>query len=225
MGKKYFSGIVKGFFRFFNRLRLFIINIVFWGIIAAVAVLLFQGEIVPDVNKNSVLKISLDGTVVEQYSGGYQSEIEGIVSGGGEILLRDIREVLDFAASDDRVTSVFLDLSNFPGFRLCKASGDCHSIEKIRNNGKKIVCYSDSFDNSSYYLASHTGTVVLDPLGEVRLRGFGRFRNYYRKGLDKYSIRMNVFKAGISRAQLTRICMKRCLTMTGRLCPCFMTGL
>ena len=196
MAKKYFSGIVKGVFRFFNRLRLFIINIVFWGILLAFAVLLFHGELAPDVQEKTVLKVKLSGYLVEQYSGGYQSGIEDIVSENGEILLRDVKEAIDYASSDDRITSIFLDLSGFRGGGLSKIQETGKSLEKFRNKGKKIICYSDKLDNSSYYLASRADSIVLDPLGEVRLRGFSSYRNYYRKGLDKFSIKMNIFKAG-----------------------------
>lgn len=196
MGKRYFSGIIKGIFSFFNKLRLFLINIAFWGLILAAAVFIFKGDMAPDINKNTVLKIHLNGHITEQYSGGYRAEIESIVSGQGEILLRDIKEIIDFASSDERITSIFLDLSGFKGGGFAKLQEIGKSLEKFKNSGKKIICYAEVLDNSSYYLASSADKIVLDQFGELRLRGFSTYRNYYKKGLDKYSIKMNVFKAG-----------------------------
>ena len=196
MGKKYFSAIIKGIFRFFNRLRLFLVNIIFWGLLAGLAFLLFQGEIVPDVNRNTVLKVALNGQIVEQHTGGYQSELENLAYGRGEILLRELKKVIDSAASDDRITSMFLDLSGFEGSGLAKLQETASSLDKFKESGKKIICYSDKFGTGSYYLASRADKIILDPLGEIRLRGFSSYRNYFKKGLDKYSIKMNVFKAG-----------------------------
>ena len=196
MGKKYFSGIVKGIFRFFNRLRLFIINIIFWGIVAGLVFFLFQGEIIPDVKRNTVLKLALNGQIVEQHSGGYQAGLENLAYDRGEILLRELKKVIDYAADDDKITSMFLDLSGFEGSGLAKLQETAFSLDKFRKTGKKIICYSDKFNTGSYFLASRADTIVLDPQGEVRLRGFSSYRNYFKKGLDKYSIKMNVFKAG-----------------------------
>ena len=196
MGKKYFSGIIKGFFRFFNRLRLFILNIIFWGILGGLVFLLFRGEMVPDINRNTVLKIALNRPIVEQYTGGYQSKIENLASGSGEILLREIKTVIDYAATDDRITSMFLDLSGFRGSGLAKLQETARSLDKFRESGKEITCYSDKFSTGSYFLASCADTIVLDPIGEIRLKGPGSYRNYFKKGLDKYSIKMNVFREG-----------------------------
>ncbi len=120
MAKKYFSGIIKGFFRFLNRLRLFLINVLFWGIILAAMLLVFRGQIVPGVNSNTVLNISLNGQIVEQYSGGYQSELESLSTGRGEILLRDLKSAIDYASTDDRISSMFLDLSGLSASGLAK---------------------------------------------------------------------------------------------------------
>ena len=196
MAKKYFSGVIKGFFRFLNNLRLFLINLLFWGIILAAVFLVFRGQIVPEVNNNTVLNISLNGYLVEQYSGGYKTELENLSTGNREILLRDLKRAIDYASSDDRITSIFLDLSGLSASGLSKIQEIALSLENFRKSGKEILCFSQSYNNGSYYLASRADRIIMDPLGEVRLRGFSNYINYYKKGLDKFSIKMNVFKAG-----------------------------
>ena len=51
MGKKYFSGLIRNIFRFFNIFRIFVLNIVFWGIIAVMAAAALKGSIVPSIEK------------------------------------------------------------------------------------------------------------------------------------------------------------------------------
>jgi len=196
MGKRHFSNLIKGIFSFFNTIRVLVLNLVFWGIIFVFAAVLLKGEMVPDVVDDTVLVVDLGGYIVEQYTGGYQSEIESRIGERGEDLLRDIKEVIDAASVDDRIRSMFLDLSGFKGSGFSKLQEIGKSLEKFKESGKQIICFGEVLKNGSYYLASFADKIVLDPFGEVRIRGFSSYRSYYKKGIDKFSINVNVFRSG-----------------------------
>ncbi len=196
MGKKYFSGLIRNIFRFFNIFRIFVLNIVFWGIIAVMAAAALKGSIVPSIEKETVLVLHLNGRIVEQYSGSYSNEFESSVTGNGELLLRDIRAVIDHAAEDDKITSLLIDLSGFSGGGFSKLQEIGSSLRIFREKGKKIITFAESLKNGSYYIASFSDRIVLDPFGDISIRGFSSYRNYYKLGLDRYGIRMNIFRAG-----------------------------
>jgi protease-4 len=151
---------------------------------------------IPEIADDTVLVVDLNGYIVEQYTGGYQSEIESRFGERGEDLLRDVKEVIDTASGDDRIKSMFLDLSGFKGGGFSKLQEIGRSLEKFSESGKQIICFGEVLKNGSYFLASYADEIVLDPFGEVRLRGFSSYRSYYKKGLDKFSINVNVFRSG-----------------------------
>ncbi len=47
-----------------------------------------------------------------------------------------------------------------------------------------------------YYLAAQADEVLLNPDGMVLIEGFGRYRTYYREGIDRLGITWNVFRVG-----------------------------
>ena len=59
-----------------------------------------------------------------------------------------------------------------------------------------MVAYSDGMMQGQYYLAAQADEVYLHPQGMLLLEGFGRWRNYYKEGLDRYGIDVHVFRVG-----------------------------
>ena len=58
------------------------------------------------------------------------------------------------------------------------------------------MAYADSYPQAQYYLAAHADEVYLHPQGMVLLEGFGRWRNFYKDGLDRLGVKMHVFRVG-----------------------------
>ncbi len=70
------------------------------------------------------------------------------------------------------------------------------ALADFKKSGKKVVAYTDGCLQSQYYLASQADELFLHPQGMVVLDGFGRWRNYYKEGLDRYGIKLHVFRVG-----------------------------
>ena len=70
------------------------------------------------------------------------------------------------------------------------------AIAEFKATGKPVVAYSDFYLRDSYYLASTADEVLLHKMGMVILDGYGRFRTYYKEGIDKLELDWNVFKVG-----------------------------
>ena len=70
------------------------------------------------------------------------------------------------------------------------------AIADFKKSGKKVVAYSDGLMQAQYYLAAQADEVYLHPQGMLLLEGFGRWRNYYKEGLDRYGIDVHVFRVG-----------------------------
>ena len=59
-----------------------------------------------------------------------------------------------------------------------------------------MIAVGDSFSASQYYLAEHANEIMLNPMGEVMINGLSSYRSYFKEGLDKLEITMNIFRAG-----------------------------
>ena len=66
----------------------------------------------------------------------------------------------------------------------------------LAQSGKKVVAYADSYAQGPYYLAAQADEVYLHPQGMVLLEGYGRWRNYYKEGLDRFGVELSPDREG-----------------------------
>ncbi len=180
-------------------MRRFLVNVLFFGLLVALAAAALSGRAkVPD---GAALVIQPQGTIVEQLSGGdpFQrlvAESAGVGSAAKETLLKDLLDAIRAAKDDKRIKALYLDVDDMSGAAMTKLRDLRAAIAEFKKSGKKVVAYSDGLMQSQYYLAAQADEVYLHPQGMVLLEGFGRWRNYYKEGLDRYGIDVHVFRVG-----------------------------
>jgi protease-4 len=91
---------------------------------------------------------------------------------------------------------VYLELSSLLGAGLSKLQHLSAAIEDFKTSGKPVIAGADFMSQQGYYLAAHADEVYLHPDGMLFLRGYGRFRNYYKDAIDLLRIDWNVFRVG-----------------------------
>ena len=180
-------------------LRRFLVNVLFFGLLVGLAVAALSGRAkVPDA---AALVIHPEGTIVEQLSGAdpvkrLVAESAGVGSAAKETLLKDLLDAIRAAKVDKRIKALYLDVDDMSGTGMTKLRDLRAAIGDFRKSGKKVVAYSDGMMQGQYYLAAQADEVYLHPQGMVILEGFGRWRNYYKAGLDRYGIDVHVFRVG-----------------------------
>ncbi len=109
--------------------------------------------------------------------------------------LNDIISSLKKAASDSRVKGIYLELTDLP-------SGQA-TIEEIRNalidfkkSGKFIVSYAEVFTQKSYYLASVSDKIYLNPAGDMEFKGMVGQVMFFKGLLDKIDVEAQVIRHG-----------------------------
>jgi len=109
--------------------------------------------------------------------------------------LNDIIGNLKKAAKDPKVKGVYLELSDLP-------SGQA-TIEEIRNalldfkkSGKFIVSYSEVFTQKSYYLASVSDKIYLNPAGAMEFKGMIGQVMFFKGMLEKLDIEAQIIRHG-----------------------------
>ena len=194
-------------FRFFKGLwdavnfsRRLVFNLLFVALVLFVVGLLAAGDGARPLPARTTLVIAPQGRLVEQYSSDPATRALARVYGGpgaGEVQLRDVLRALDAAAKDRRIERVLLrtDALSFQGYASVREVAA--ALRRLRASGKQVVAFGEGYDQWQYLLAAQADEVYLDPMGGLLLEGLGRYRQYYREGLqDKLGVDVHLFRVG-----------------------------
>jgi protease-4 len=182
-----------------NFTRRLVFNLLFFGLLFLILVALAGGGARPLLDRTTLV-IAPEGKLVEQYSTDPISRALARASGdekANEVQLRDLLRALDAARTDTRIERVLLrtDKMSFSGYASIREVAA--ALAKLRASGKQIVAFGENYDQQQYLLAAQANEVYLDPMGGLLLEGLGRYRQYYREGLqDKLGVDVHLFRVG-----------------------------
>ncbi len=180
-------------------LRRFLVNVLFFGLLAGLVIASLGGR--PKVPDGAALVLNIRGTIVEQLERvdpveRFVARSTGAGAVASETLLRDLTDALRLAKDDARIKAVYLDTNDMAGAGFTKLRDLRRALADFKQSGKKVIAYGDDYMQPQYYLAAQADEVYLHPEGMVLIEGFGRQRNYYKEGLDRFGIEMHVFRVG-----------------------------
>ncbi|MFC5436476.1 signal peptide peptidase SppA [Rhodanobacter umsongensis] len=190
------------FGRGINVARLLIINLVFFGVLFVLLLLLTAGvagsRMQRALQSDSVLVIKPRGQLVEQYSiEPLQRALAGL---SGEpprqVQLRDLVGAIDAASKDRRITRILLlpDELQSGGFAALREVGA--ALDRFRAAGKPVIVWAVNLDQGQYYLAAHADRLLMDPQGGVMITGLANYRLFYKDLLDKLGVDVHLFRVG-----------------------------
>ncbi len=191
------GSVFASIFRGVDLARRIIINF-FFLLILLLVVAWWGGDGGPEVPDSAALVLAPRGLIVEQLTG---DPLDRAVSKftGDEIVetrKQDLLRAIAAAKDDERIKVLFLDPGQLRGAGLDKLQELRAAINDFKESGKPVVAGGDFFAKSQYYLASAADEIYLHHMGVVLLEGYGRFRTYYKNGLDRAEINWNVFRVG-----------------------------
>lgn len=188
-----------------NFTRRLILNVLFFGLLffilvgLVVAAGMGAGASRP-LQDRTTLVIAPEGRLVEQFSADPVSRALAKAmgdKGAEEIQLRDLIRVIDAARDDARIERVVLELDKLQPSGFASLREVAAALQQLRGAGKQVVAFSESMGQSQYLLAAQADEIYLDPMGAVLLEGLGRYRQYFRTGLqDKLGVDVHLFKVG-----------------------------
>ncbi len=173
-------------------LHLILLLVLFIAILAGLA-----GGVAP-VPSTAALVINPGGALVEQLEGSPLDRAIAKLNNQAEpqTLVRDITDSLEHAASDERITTVVLDLDALESGGLAKLQVVAQAIDTVRATGKKVIAFGNGYTRDQYYLAARADEVIMHDLGMVYLEGYEYYRMFFKSALDKLYVDVNVFKVG-----------------------------
>ena len=146
------------------------------------------------VPKNSVLRIKLQGEVVDRAGEGSPLDI---LSKGEQtsIGLDQALDAIKKAAKNDRVKGIYLEAGSLAAY-----PADLQELRRaltdFKESGKWIVAYGDQYTRGAYYLCSVADEIFLNPIGAIDWSGMSSQPMFYTGLLKKVGVKMQVFKVG-----------------------------
>jgi len=182
-----------------NFTRRLILNLLFLLLLFVFLAIMMAGPRNKPLLDRTTLVIAPEGNLVEQFSSDPLTRAleRALGDKGGEVQLRDLVRALDAAAKDKRVERVVLDFDKLQAAGMASLRETADAIARVKASGKQVVAFSEMMDQKQYLLASQASEVYLDPMGGMLLEGLGRYRTFYREGLqDKLGVDVHLFKVG-----------------------------
>lgn len=191
------SRILKGAWGAIDATRRVTINLFFLLIVIVLLAAVFSKDD-PKIAEKTALVVAPEGQLVEQLTAKSFEQMLEEVQGTAvpETLLKDVIDAIEAARDDDRIQVLVLDLSSFSGARLTKLQDVGGAISNFKTSGKKVVAMADEYTQDAYYLAAHADEIITHKMGAIILEGFGRYRMYYKEGIDKLGLDVHIFKVG-----------------------------
>ena len=146
------------------------------------------------VPKNSVLRIKLEGEIVDRAGEGSPMDF---LSQGEQmsIGLDQALDALKKAAKNDKVKGIYLEAGSLAAY-----PADLQELRRalveFKESGKWVVAYGDQYSRGAYYLCSVADELFLNPIGKIDWSGMSSQPMFYTGLMKKVGVKMQVFKVG-----------------------------
>ncbi len=196
--RSFFARMFRAVWRFIDGTRKLVLNIVFLLLLYLVVMAVLDIEDTLIIQPDTALVLRPQGDVVEEYSGTPLDHALEQATGStrSETRLRDLTEAVRRAAEDDRIVRLVIDPNYTWKIGLASLQELEAAIKEFKAAGKPVVALAETLNQQQYYLAALADEIWLNPKGLIWVDGFSSYRNYFRDGLDKLEVEVNLFRAG-----------------------------
>jgi len=190
---------MKGFFKYLLAsilgviIALFLFFFISMGIIGAIVS--SQDQPV-SIEKNTILHVTLDQVITDRSNKNPMESFDFTsFKPTAQLGLNDILANIKKAKDDENIAGIYLDLTVIPA--------GIATVEEIRNalldfktSGKFIISYADTYTQPSYYLATASDKVYLNPEGMLMFIGLRSEMLFFKEALGKLGIEMQIIRHG-----------------------------
>jgi protease-4 len=190
--------VLLGIWHVIDGARKLVLNLVFFLLAWLVIMALVDSGDQLIVQPDTALVLRPQGDVVEQYSGTPLDHVlmQASQAGRQETRLRDLLEAIRRGARDPKITRLVIDPNELRSVGLAALLELESAVEEFKETGKPVVALADNLGQQQYFLAALADEIWLNPKGMVWIDGFAAYRQFYREGLDKLEVEVNLFRVG-----------------------------
>lgn len=163
--------------------------------------LLQSSDSTSSLQAESILKISLDGSVCE-YSGNNPLADIALLNPNPNtttIGLDEIRSAIAKAKENPNIKGIYLE-NGMVSCGAATAEEIREALNDFKESGKFIYAYADYFTQTNYYISSVADSIFLNPIGIVDFHGMAVRYVYYTDVIKKLGIQAEIFKVGTFKA-------------------------
>ena len=157
------------------------------------------GSSAPKISSNSILNIKLVGDLPDLTNEDPFSNLSLLsatsFSADPVIGLKDIKDVLKNAASDDKIKAIVLNTDELTAMPA-NALELVNSLQKFKESGKLLYAYSNNLSELSLIINSIADKSYLNPMGHVEFNGMASEITYYTGLFEKLKVQPMIFYAG-----------------------------
>lgn len=160
--------------------------------VGMIASLSSAAEETKTIKDNSILKVDLSQQISER---SIATPFDNMSNYNTPLGLNDILASIKAAANDPKIKGIFLcapEVAASPA--TMKEIHD--ALLKFKESGKFIYAYSDSYGQNGYYLASVADKIVMNPTGNLLIKGYAFQIMFYKGLLDKLDVDVQVIRHG-----------------------------
>ncbi|MEE4216753.1 MAG: signal peptide peptidase SppA [Xanthomonadales bacterium] len=196
--RSFIARLFLGTWHFIDGARKVVLNLLFLLIMFVVVMAMMDTDEPLVIKPDTALVLRPYGEVVEQYSGTPLDYVlmQAAETGRAETRLRDLVDAVRRAADDPRIVRLVIDPAFMRGAGMASLLEIEDAVEEFKATGKPVVALADNLGQQQYFLSAMADEIWLNPKGMVWIDGFSSYRQFYREGLDKLEIEVNLFRAG-----------------------------
>lgn len=170
---------------------------IFVGVIGAIARISDKSV---EVKNNSLLVIRLDNEILDRTTENPLENFDFLTMTPKKSLgMNKILSSIKTAAEDNRITGIYLDLTDIQGNfgALAFTEEIRNALQKFKESGKFIYSYSNlGYSQKSYYLATVADKIFVNPEAPLLLSGMSSNIAFYKETLEKLGVQAEVVKVG-----------------------------
>jgi protease-4 len=148
------------------------------------------------ISSNSVLILKFDYEIVDRAK---KNPLEGLDFGmfhGNKTLgLNDLLDCIRKAKTDNNIKGIFLNPTDIQT-GMATVEEIRAALKDFKTSGKFIYAYGEYLTQKAYYLITVADSVVLNPQGSVDFRGLGGEHSFFKKGLEKLGVEVQIIRHG-----------------------------
>ncbi|MDH2999387.1 signal peptide peptidase SppA [Chelonobacter oris] len=112
----------------------------------------------------------------------------------------DVVQSINYAAVDERIKGIVLDLNYFSGGDMPSLQFIGKALKQFKQNNKPVYAIGRSYSQAQYLLASYADHIYLNSHGEVGLTGLAQNNLYFKSLIEKLEITPHIFRVGTYKA-------------------------
>ena len=164
--------------------------------IGVVSSMISVSEQPAQIQGNSVLLLKFDHAIVDRARKNPLGDLDlGMFQGTKSVGLNDILDCIRKAKTDDNIKGIYLNPMDIEA-GMASVEEIRSALKDFKTSGKFIYAYGDFLSQKAYYLVTVADTLALNPQGSVDFRGLGGERTFYKKGLEKLGVEMQIIRHG-----------------------------